>query len=86
MMKFDDIASMPARQMAAICLRFPVDTFSKSLVSATPELVDKFLGHLSPSIAGLIRDLVAKHGDIAEWEIEMARQRILAIVKEAIDE
>lgn len=85
-MRFQDILSIPPPQLAAICLDFPVDTFSKTLVSASPELVDQFLGHFSPVIADLIRSLIARHADIAEWEIELARQRILTIVAESIDE
>lgn len=85
-MNFQDIPDIPPQQLADICLNFPVDTFSKTLVNASPELVDRFLGHFSPAIAGLIRDLIAKHQDIAEWEIELARQSIIAIVQGQIDE
>lgn len=85
-MTFKEILNIPPPQFADICLNFPVETFSKALVGARPELVDDFLGHFSPPIAGLIRDLIARHEDIAEWEIELARQRILAIVEASIDD
>lgn len=85
-MKFQEIPAIPPHQLADICLQFPVETFSRALVNAPPEPVDKFLGHFSPSIASLVPDLISKHQDIAEWKIELARQRIIAIVQGLIDE
>lgn len=83
-MKFEEILDIPPSQLEPICLKFPVETFSMSLVRAGPELVAEFLSHIkSQAIVGLIEDLAARHKDISEAEIAAARQVILAVVKDS---
>lgn len=70
--------------MPSICRNCPVDTFAKSLVNSSPGLMTALLKHFRPDIADMIRDMVGKHGALPASEIELAREKILAIVDKSI--
>ena len=83
-MRFQDIATIPERDMPAICRELPVDTLSRSLVNSNLEFVTGILKHIRPDIVDLVRDLMKKHEKLGEAEVESARARMLAIIEKAI--
>lgn len=82
MLTFEEIANINDKDMPAIYKELTASTIAKALTGAPPEVAKKFLENMSLPYSTMIKDVMAKLGEVSSEAVEEQRAKVLKTIED----